>query len=54
MRGALPNSTHSGLHLKPLDAAIGQVPRRIALVAAKVIDFGCKHKNTIKTQLLAS
>jgi hypothetical protein len=27
---------------------------RIAPAAAKVIDFSCKHKNTNKTQLLAS
>jgi len=26
MRGALANTAHPGLHLKPLDAAIGQVP----------------------------
>jgi hypothetical protein len=33
---------------------LGKCPCRIALVAAKVIDFGCKHKNTNKTQLSAS
>jgi len=25
-QGALPDGAHPGLHLKPLDAAIGQVP----------------------------
>jgi hypothetical protein len=30
------------------------VSSQIALVAAKVIDFRCKHKNTNKTQLVAS
>jgi hypothetical protein len=36
MRGALPNGVHLWLHAKPLDAAIGQVLRRITLVATMV------------------
>jgi hypothetical protein len=32
----------------------GKCPRRIAPAATKVMDIGCKHKNTNKTQLLAS
>jgi hypothetical protein len=38
-------------HWMPL---LGKCPRRIAPAAAKVINFGCKHKNTNKTQFLAS
>jgi hypothetical protein len=33
---------------------LGKCLRLIAPAAAKVIDFRCKHKNTNKTQLLAS
>ncbi len=32
----------------------GKCPHHIAPAAAKVIDFGCKHKNTNKRQLLDS
>jgi hypothetical protein len=38
-------------HWMPL---LGKCPRRIALAATKIINFGCKHKNTNKTKLLAS
>jgi hypothetical protein len=38
-------------HWMPL---LGKCPHCIALVATKVIDFGCKHNNTTKTQLSAS
>jgi hypothetical protein len=33
---------------------LGKCLHLIAPAAAKVIDFGCKHKNTNMTQLLAS
>jgi hypothetical protein len=32
---------------------LGKFPRRITPAAAKVIGFGCKHKNTNRMQLLA-
>ncbi len=38
-------------HWMPLS---GKCPCQIALAAAEVINFGCKHKNTNKTQLLAT
>ncbi len=38
-------------HWMPL---LGKCPHSIAPADAKVINFGCKHKNTNKTQLLAS
>jgi hypothetical protein len=38
-------------HWMPL---LGKCPHRIAPAAAKVINFGCKHKSNNKTQLLAS
>ena len=41
----------SRIHWMPLS---GECLRRMAPAAAKVIDFRCKHKNTNKTQLLAS
>jgi hypothetical protein len=33
---------------------LGECPCLIAPAATKVINFGCKHKNTNKAQLLAS
>jgi hypothetical protein len=33
---------------------LGKFLRRIAPAATKVTNFGCKHKNTNKTQILAS
>jgi len=51
-RGALPNRARPGLHWKPLDAAIGQVPAPPA--AAMVNEFVETTQNTNKTQLLAS
>jgi hypothetical protein len=38
-------------HWMPL---LGKCLHRMATAAAKVINFRCKHKNTNKTQLLAS
>jgi len=43
-----PKGARPGLHLKPLDAAIGQVP------AAMVDEFVETTHNTNKTPLLAS
>ena len=54
MRGASPDGAHPGLHLKPLDAAIGQVPASIVTPAAMVDEFKFNTQNTNKTQLLPS
>jgi hypothetical protein len=37
--GTSPDEAHLWLHVKPLDATIGQVPRRIAPAAAMVDNF---------------
>ncbi len=54
MRFSLPNGAHPGLHLKPLDAAIGQVPVRYCPGGCHGWRYQMKCKNTNKTQLLAS
>jgi hypothetical protein len=53
-RGASPNRACPGLHWKPLDDAIGQVPACIAPAAAMVNEFVETTQNINKTQLLAS
>ena len=53
-RGASPDRSRPELHWhwKSLDAAIGQVPARIAPAAAMVNEFIETTQNTNKTQLL--
>lgn len=53
MLGALPDGAHSGLHRKPLDAAIRQVPVPYRPGGCHGIDGG-ENKNMLKTQLLAN
>ena len=54
MRGASPNGAHPGLHLKPLDAAIGRVPAPYCPDGRHGRRIRIKHTNTNKTQLLPS
>ena len=51
---ASPNGVHPWLHAKPLDAAIRQVPEPYCPGGCHGQQFQMKHKNTNKTQLLAS
>jgi hypothetical protein len=50
MRGASPDRAHRGLHLEPLDAALGECSHRIAMAAVMVMvdNFGRKHKTLTK------
>ena len=48
MWGASPDRAHPGLHLDPLDAAMGECSHRIAAAAAFVNNFGRKHKTLTK------
>ncbi len=48
------NGAHPGFHLKPLDAAIGQVPALYCPGSDMVDEFEQNTQNTNKTQLLAS
>ncbi len=54
MRGAWPNGVHPWFHVKPLDAAIGQVPTLYCPGNRHGWQFWMKQKNTNKTQLLPS
>ncbi len=54
MRGASPNGLHPWLHVKPLDAAIGQVPTPHCPGGRHGWRFWIKQKNTNKTQLFLS
>jgi hypothetical protein len=53
-QGASPDGAHPGLHLKPLDAAIGRVPAPYCPGGCQVDEFERNTQNTNKTQLLAS
>ena len=53
-RGASPDGAHPGLHLKPLDAAIGRVPAPYCPGGRHGRRFRKNTQNTNKTQLLAS
>jgi hypothetical protein len=53
-RGTSPNEAYPGLHLKPLDAAIGQVPAPYRPGGHHGRRFRKNTQNTNKTQLLAS
>ena len=52
MWGALPDGAHLWLHVKPLDAAIGQVPAPHFLVGHHGQRICCKHKTTFSQYLL--
>ena len=51
--GASPDGAHPGLHGKPLDAAIGQVPAPYRPGATMVDIFFDNTQSTIKTPFLA-
>jgi hypothetical protein len=53
-RGASPAGVHPWLHVKPLDAAIGQVSTPYCPGGHHGWQFWMKQKNTNKTQLLSS
>ena len=52
--GTSPDRAYPGLHSKPLDASIGQVPAPYCPGAPMVKEFEWNTQNTTKTQLLAS
>ena len=54
MRGASTNESHTGLHSKPLDAAIGWVPMFYCRGCRDGHRFEWNTQNTNRTQLLAS
>ncbi len=51
---ALPNGAHPWLDVKPLDAAIRQMPALYCSGGCHGRQFWMKHKNTTKTQFLPS
>jgi hypothetical protein len=53
-RGTSPKGAPPGLHSKPLDAAIGQVPAPYCPGSRHGQRIRMKHTNTNKTQFLAS
>ena len=53
-RGTSPDRVHPGLHSKPLDAPIRQVPAPYCPGGRHGQRIRIKHKNSNKTQLLAS
>ena len=54
MQGTSPDGAHLGIHLKPLDAAIGWVPAPYHPGGRHGQEFESNTQNTNKTQLLAS